>query len=201
MSTDDDRTPPERIRLSGLQEAQLSELVQLEQACTAMYHAIGFDAAEVPARSTSELVKLTKDHNVKVAEAVHSGGRFVAGYVAWRDESPGVAFVEELSVHPDYQRFGVGTRLLDAVRDEARELGLAHVVLKAWTKATWARRFYEASGFKPIDDAAPAKVTGWRDERSQGRPLTRPGEAALWAPVGEKKPEPEPEGVPDDQGF
>lgn len=184
--SDDDRTPPERVRISGLQEVQLPDLVALEQATTAMYHDIGFDAAEVPPRTTSELVSLTRNHNVRVAEA----DRVVAGYVAWRDDAPGVAFIQELSVHPDFQRFGIATKLLERVRDEARDLKLHEIVVKCWDRATWARRFYAKTGFQPIDDAAPAKVRGWRDERSQGRPLTRPGEVALWASVGEKPPAP-----------
>ena len=46
MSEDRDRTPPKRVRLTGLQEAQLPELLRVEAQCAAIYHAIGFDAAE-----------------------------------------------------------------------------------------------------------------------------------------------------------
>lgn len=176
MSDEGERTAPERVRLSGLQEAQLQALVGVEQACTAMYHAIGFDAAEVPARTWSDLAKLPSDHDVYVAEADH----VVAGYIAWRDESPGVAFVEELSVHPDFQRFGIATKLLDRVRERARELGLPYVVLRAWAKATWARAFYEKQGFVPLDDKAPERVRAWRDEHGEVRPIARPGELVLW---------------------
>ena len=176
----DERQRPTRVRLTGLQEAQLPALVELEQACVAMYHEVGFDAAEVPARGTADFVKLTRDHNLHVAEA----DGVVAGYLAWRDEAPGVAYLADVSVHPDFQRFGIGTQLLDALRTDARSLGLEVVVVRCWTKATWAKRFYERAGFAPIDDAAPEKVRGWRDARSQGRPLTRPGEVALWAAIG-----------------
>lgn len=182
----DERTPPTRIRVSGLQEAHLPALAELEQLATAMYHEQGFDAAEVPVRSVADITRLTRDHNVRVAEADHE----VAGYTAWRDEAPGVAYVEELSVHPDFHRFGVGSRLMEAIRDEARELGLKQVVLRCWAKAPWAMGFYERMGFVAIDDGAPAKVLEWKEEHSQGRPLTRPGELVMWAPVGERPPVP-----------
>jgi GNAT superfamily N-acetyltransferase len=180
MKEDDDRSPPTRIRITGLQEAQVSELLEVDALCAAAYHDLGFDAAEVPVRSASDLVALTRGHNVIVAEADH----VPAGFLAWRDESPGVAYLADISVHPDYQRFGIGTALLEALRAEARAVGLGNSVVRCWEKATWAMAFYKAKGFEPIQDDAPAKVLGWKVERSEGRPLTRPGEVLLWAPIG-----------------
>src|SRR5262245_44417389 len=123
MGKKDERTPPDRIRLTGLQEQQIEALTEIERATAAMYHALGFDAATVPARNVPDIVALTRKHNVHVAEA----DRVVAGYLAWRDEAPGVAYVEELCVHPDFHRFGIGSRLLEKAQDEAREAGLGEM--------------------------------------------------------------------------
>lgn len=174
--TTDDRKPPKRIRVTRLQETHLEALVELELACTAMYHEIGFDAAEVPPRSVQDLARLPRNHNVFVAEADHE----VAGYLAWRDESPGVAYLEEISVHPQYQRFGVGSRLLQAFEEDALRVGLANVVAKTFERAAWARVFYAHHGFSKLDEAASAKVLAWQEERSGGHPLTRPGEILIW---------------------
>jgi GNAT superfamily N-acetyltransferase len=177
----DDRTTPSRIRLTGLQEAQLPDLVKLDEACARMYYEIGFDGAEVPVRSQADLGQMTRTHNVHVAEADH----VVAGFLAWRDESPGVAYLADVSVHPDYQRFGVASHLLEALRNEARGLKLEHIVARCWERATWAMSFYRRQRFIVIDPTAPPKVLAWKDERlATGRPLTRPGEVALWSPVG-----------------
>jgi len=178
MSTDD-RIPPKRIRVTRLQETHLEALVELEQACTAMYHEIGFDAAEVPPRSVQDLARLPREHNVFVAEADHE----VAGYLAWRDESPGVAYLEEISVHPQFQRFGVGSRLLQALEEDVLRVGLHDVVAKTWEKAAWAQKFYAHHGFSRVDDAASARVRGWLEERSGGRPITRPGEVLICKPL------------------
>jgi amino-acid N-acetyltransferase len=176
----DERIRPARVRITGLQEAQLPALVELDAACAGMYHAVGFDAAEVPTRSTSEIVALTRDHDVLVAEADH----VVAGYAAWRDEEPGVAFITELSVHPDFQQFGVGRRLLSAIADGARRADLEALTVKCWERATWAARFYAKLGFTPITSAAPEKVRAFEARVAEsGRAFTRPGEVALWAPV------------------
>src|SRR5262249_40079475 len=81
----DERTPPARVRVTKLQEVQLRDLVQIDALTSAMYHDLGFDAAEVPQRSEKDLAALTRGHNVHVAEADH----VPAGMLAWRDEAPG----------------------------------------------------------------------------------------------------------------
>src|SRR5262249_33811488 len=151
MKANDDRTPPTRIRLTGLQELQLPDILALDAACSAMYYEVGFDAAEVPARVASDFVSLARGNSVKVAEADH----VVAGFMAWRDESPGVAYVADISVHPDFQRFGIASKLLESARDEARGLRLEQMVVRCWEKATWAMAFYRRQRFMPIDATAP----------------------------------------------
>jgi GNAT superfamily N-acetyltransferase len=182
MQSDDDRSSPARIRvMTGMQEAQLLALVKLDEACAAQFYRAGFDAAEVPVRSQGDLVALARHNSLRVAEADH----VVAGLLAWHDESPGVAYLVDVQVHPSYQRFGIATRLLDSLRDEARNLKLEQIVVRCWEKATWALGFYRRQRFMPIDATAPAPVQGWKEERlSSGRPLTRPGEVALWSPIG-----------------
>lgn len=175
----EERIRPKRIRMSRLQESQIEALIEVERACSAMYHDIGFDAAEVPVRTYADISHLPRYHNVYVAEADHE----VAGYVAWRDESPGVAYIEELSVHPNFQRFGVGTKLLEAVEEDAVKAGLADIVAKKFEKAKWATAFYAQHGFTELGDSASARVAGWIEERSGGRPLTRPGEVVIWKSV------------------
>ena len=156
-----------------------------------MYHEAGFDAAEVPARGQVDFIALARHNSVRVAEA----DNVVAGFLAWHDESPGVAYLVDVQVHPDYQRFGIAATLLDALRDEARKLKLEQIVVRAWEKATWAMAFYRRQRFMPIDATAPAKVQGWKDERlATGKPLTRPGEVALWSPIG-----PAPKIMTDDE--
>jgi amino-acid N-acetyltransferase len=184
----DDRTPPKKVRITGLQEAQIARMLEIDQACAALYHEAGFDAAEVPARHPSDLAKLARAHSVKVAEADYVG----AGMLAWRDEAPGVAYLADLQVDPAYQRFGIGSQLLDAMFEEARDLGLRQVVARCWERAPWAMKFYERHGFQVIGPGAPAKVTGWADD-DRARPLTRPGEVALWVAI------PKPEREPDDE--
>jgi amino-acid N-acetyltransferase len=192
MESNDDRTAPARIHVSkGLSEQHLPALITLDELCSGMYYAVGFDAAEVPQRALSDFIALAKHNSLKIAEA----DNMVAGLLAWHDESPGVAYLVDVQVHPDYQRFGIAALLLDAMREEARGLKLEQIVVRAWEKATWAMSFYRRQRFMPIDATAPAKVHGWKEERlATGKPLTRPGEVALWSPIG-----PAPKIMTDDE--
>lgn len=179
----DDRVKPKRIRCSGLQDVQLDALAKLDAACAAMFYAAGFDGAEVPVRAAADFARLTRDHDVLVAEADY----VVAGYSAWRDESPGIAYLADLAVAPDFQRFGVGARLIELLHRDAHDKRMEQIIVRCWERATWAMAFYAVQGFVAIDGRAPEKVRAWRAHReASGHPVVRPGEIALWAPV--KKP-------------
>ena len=190
----DERSAPKRIRVTGLQEAQLPALVALEHACAAMSREGGAGAEEVEARTLADFAALTRRHDVRVAEVDGE----VAGYLAWRDEAPGVAVIEELSVHPDHQRCGIGARLLAELQERARELGMEQIVVRAGERASWAHAFYKKKGgFAPLGDDAPARVRAWRSEReAAGTPLTRSGEVVLWAAI---PPQPA-EALDEDEG-
>lgn len=58
--------------------------------------------------------------------------------------------VQHLYVSSDYQRLGIGRRLMDAAIEEARRRGVAGVWLSAWTHAHWATSFYRAYGFESL---------------------------------------------------
>ncbi len=178
----DDRKPPNRVRTTRLQEQHLEAVEKVEKACAAMYHAIGFGAAEVPVGSSRDLVLLTRHHQVHVVEADHEP----VGYAAWRGEEPGVAYVKALNVHPEMQRFGFGSRLLEAIREDARGQGIHHMVLRAWSKAPWAMAFCRKHGFREVDGATlPNAVKTWvASEEEVGRPVVRPGEVLLFGEVG-----------------
>lgn len=163
-------------RITPLREHQLTGLVALEQLAKAPYAAID---AGIVARDLPSIVALPKLHNVLVAE---DPSEALFGWAAWRDESPGVAYIEELSVHPDKQRTGVARYLLDMIRNEARALRLPNLVTRASTKAPWVAPFLARVGFKAIDDAAPERARAWKQEQiAAGAP--RQGLSAFWAAV------------------
>lgn len=187
--TTEEREPPRRVRFEKLQEVHVPDLKRIDVACAELYWSIGYDAAEVPVRTSGDFYRLPRTHAVWVADADGD----IAGFIAFRDESPGIGYIEDIAVHPELRRFGVGRRLIDKARAELVHLGFDEVVLKVKTRAAWAVAFYEALGFHmlgdpsalgdPLAPAVPERVTTWRAEKvdEPDRPFLRPGEAVYWA--------------------
>jgi N-acetylglutamate synthase-like GNAT family acetyltransferase len=164
---------PLRIRTSGLQEQQVGDVVKLEES-------LAITQKSWEPRSLKGIVALTKLHNVRVAES----DDVVLGWVAWRDESPGVGVIEHLAVHPRFQRFGVGHALLEVVRGEARGAALEHLVVRVPEGASAGTAFLKKEGFVSLDDKAAQRVLDWRDEQTAKGPLAEEGDHVLWTTVG-----------------
>jgi amino-acid N-acetyltransferase len=170
-------TPPQRVRVARLQDTQLDGVVAIDLACKQQLHRAGVPAAEEPARGVAGIAKLTKVHNVLVADA----DGVVAGYAAWRDESPGVAYLEELAVKPDLQRHGIAEKLLDAVRDEARAVSLPILLTRAWSKNAPGRALLEKAGFTPLASHTSERATLWQEEQAApaGHGLAKDGQVVM----------------------
>ena len=65
-------------------------------------------------------------------------------HVMWED----LAEVRTLAVHPDHARHGIGSQILEALLDKARDLGVKRVFC-----LTFQREFFGRHGFVEIDDS------------------------------------------------
>jgi ribosomal-protein-alanine N-acetyltransferase len=104
-----------------------------------------------------------------IRDSAGRGGR-IAGFCAfWRVVDQ--IHINNLAIHPDFRRRGLGKRLLDAVLEEAAHLGAPHATLEVRRSNEPARRLYERAGFatvgvrtsyytNPIEDALILSRTG-----------------------------------------
>ena len=53
-------------------------------------------------------------------------------------------------VHPDYQRKGIGSSLVNYTEDIAKEIGFKELTLSTMEQAQWAVKFFEKLGYKII---------------------------------------------------
>jgi GNAT superfamily N-acetyltransferase len=63
------------------------------------------------------------------------------------------AHVEQVSVHPDWARQGLGRRLLDAAEVWARELGLTAMTLTTFADVPWNTPYYARLGFQVVAES------------------------------------------------
>ncbi len=89
--------------------------------------------------------ELASGHHYLVAregdDVVGYAGLAVGGTEAW---------VQNLAVRADRQRGGIGTRLLQALLDEARRRGVRAVLLEVAVDNPAAQRLYDRYGFEPV---------------------------------------------------
>ncbi len=80
-------------------------------------------------------------------------GEAVVGLAGYRFQSNLIrgqfCYVDDLVVAPDHRRLGLGARLLDAVSREAREIGVASLVLDTAVDNALGQRFYFRYGMLP----------------------------------------------------
>ena len=129
-------------------------MVKIEKACigdvSQMHRLINQFAErnEMLARSLSEIYENIRDYFV-----VREGDRVIACvalHVIWED----LAEIKSLAVAESGQKRGVGSQLVRACLEEAKELGLSTVFCLTYKPA-----FFERSGFSQIDKAElPQKV-------------------------------------------
>ena len=58
--------------------------------------------------------------------------------------------VEEFCVDENHQRLGIGTKLMEALKQLARKKGYPRIELDVWSFNEGAKQFYEAAGMKPF---------------------------------------------------
>ncbi len=73
-------------------------------------------------------------------------------HVLWGD----VAEIRALAIHPNYKRIGLGSKLVEFIKEEAKRIGIKRLVTFTLTE-----KFFAQLGFKPKDRRdLPSKVWG-----------------------------------------
>jgi GNAT superfamily N-acetyltransferase len=83
---------------------------------------------------------------------------------------PGIAHLEEIDVHPEHGRRGLGRRLVGAVCRWAAANGYAWVTLSTFRDVPWNMPFYARLGFEeiPREEFSPALLSVIDDETRRG---------------------------------
>ncbi|MFD6858843.1 GNAT family N-acetyltransferase [Rhodococcus sp. NPDC060090] len=91
------------------------------------------------------------------------------GYLVAIDVDDGL-HIEQVSVHPDAARRGVGRALIDHAAAGARDRGCAALTLTTFRDVPWNAPYYERLGFENVDDTRVTPELGaiLADERARG---------------------------------
>ena len=119
-------------------------LGDIERAAGAAFDELGMAAvADADPLSVSELTRFQADGRAWV---VADEADAPVAYLLV-EEVDGNGHVEQVSVHPDHARQGLGRALLDAVDHWALQLGLSALTLTTYADVPWNAPYYARLGF------------------------------------------------------
>lgn len=143
-------------------------LPAIESVACALFEAIPATAALPPyLTGIEDFAEAQEQGLLWVAET--AAGALVGFALAERLD--GALHLEELDVLPEHGRQGIGTRLVGALCDRARVLGVA-VTLCTFREVPWNAPFYQRLGFRALRDEelTPGLVARIRVEEKAGLP-------------------------------
>jgi len=121
------------------------------------------------------LAEVTSERQLQ--DAQHDGRLWVAragaaavGFAHVEIIEPNAIHLDELDVHPDHGRRGLGTRLVKAVCEWAQARGQLAVTLATFREVPWNMPFYARLGFAeiPTDALTPALRSVVENEARRG---------------------------------
>jgi GNAT superfamily N-acetyltransferase len=128
--------------------ADIPAMQDIEIAAGALFAEIGMrDVAEDGAHETELLRSYVEGGRAWVAEEAGD----VCGY-ALADVLDGQGHLEQVTVHPDYGRRGIGSQIIDVVADWARAQGYRSLTLLTFDEVAWNGPYYGRLGFVDVPD-------------------------------------------------
>jgi GNAT superfamily N-acetyltransferase len=156
-----------RVSIRAARAGDLASLVEIERAAGETFRSLGMDlVADDDPGSVEELTPYAEGGRAFVT--VDDDDRPI-GYVLL-DVVDAAAHVEQVSVHPDHARQGIGRALLERAASWARDRGLHALTLTTYVDVRWNGPYYERLGFRYLatDQETPGLRAIRDHERSMG---------------------------------
>jgi GNAT superfamily N-acetyltransferase len=158
--------PPTIYRIAPARPADLPLLPAIELAAARLLagHAPESVLAETTSQEVLKRVQANGQLWVALADDVPIGFAHVEMFEA------AVAHLDEIDVHPDHGRRGLGSKLVKAVCDWAASEGYESVTLSTFRDVPWNMPFYARLGFEviPLNELSTELRAVIQDETRRG---------------------------------
>ncbi|MGW1955784.1 GNAT family N-acetyltransferase [Streptomyces sp. NPDC001920] len=138
------------MRIRPATSDDLPGLQDIERAAGAAFRDLGMAAIADDEPPTLDV--LDRYRRAGRAWVACDAGECPVGYLIC-EPVDGALHIEQVSVHPDAARRGVGRALLTYAADRAREQDLAALTLTTFTEVPWNAPYYTRLGFRVLDRA------------------------------------------------
>ncbi|MGJ0530722.1 GNAT family N-acetyltransferase [Enterococcus lactis] len=100
---------------------------------------------------TKDTARLEKAFEQSESLIKRNGEGKIIGVVRWITDCATIAFIQDILIHPRYQRQGIGKALLNEVLEKINSYGPVQIeLLTDDTEKT--KKFYESVGFVPVKE-------------------------------------------------
>jgi len=147
--------------------ADIPSLIEIERAAGEMFRSLSMDfVADDDPGSLAELAPYI--HGQRAFVATDETDTPVAYIIL--DIVDGAAHIEQISVHPDHARQGIGRTLIERADAWARERNLRTLTLTTYVDVPWNAPYYQRLGFRQLspDEETPGLRTIKDRERAAG---------------------------------
>ncbi|MEQ1863211.1 MAG: GNAT family N-acetyltransferase [Micropepsaceae bacterium] len=151
--------------------AQSAQLQRIELAAGTRFRDVGMsDIADHEPTAASILEEHAAHGRLYVALAAD---QTVAGFLIWSPKD-GMAYIEEVSVHPDHAGNRLAARLLDRLASDVRGRHAA-LSLATFRDIAWNAPYYASLGFVelPRGQVGPQHEESWQHQAEDGLDMSR----------------------------
>jgi len=134
--------------IDGANASDVDVLIEVDRAASTLFAPTGLLSEEalndhVPAEVLSHAADTGDLFTARAAEGEPVGFALVS-------PRGGTLYLDQISVHPDHGRKGLGAALLGRVVDEAKKRKLRRITLSTFRDLPWNGPFYARHGFREI---------------------------------------------------
>ena len=136
-----------RIRLASADD--VPKVAPLEKAAAELFRTIGMDAvADDPPIAEAILLQAVEESRLWVAVEYGVLKAYLLG-----DFLPQSLHIEQVTVHPDAARRGLGALMIESVSADPRSKALGLITLTSFANVPWNAPYYERIGFHDIAES------------------------------------------------
>jgi GNAT superfamily N-acetyltransferase len=154
------------VKIRAARSHDLQQLVEIEDAAETTFPALSEDFAPLPGGTTVEELEPYAEAGrafVATDETDRPVGYLLVGVL------DGAVHIDQVSVHPDHARQGIGRELIDRAAAWALAHGYRSLTLTTYVDVPWNGPYYERLGFRYLS----------RDEETAGLRAIRAHERAI----------------------
>lgn len=158
-------------RIEPGRASDAARLREIERAAGDRFRAIGMEEiAEGDVTPASILENRADAGHLYVACA---GDDMIAGFLMWSAKD-GLAYIEEVSVHPAHAGHRLAARMIDRLAEDVRGRHAA-LTLATFRDVEWNAPYYARLGFEelPLDRVGPQHQVSWKQQAKNGLDMTR----------------------------